>query len=197
MAKRRIESTTSRTAEMTCLSRAASSLETNRHYHSDDDLAVRLLPGLFRVLLHIPLFRAFYCRVLAPAGIYEYVIGRTKYIDAVFKQALSEQFDQILLFGAGHVGFGDEHFEQQPQDVDEDVPFTTGDFLGRIVPSFAGDGGGLDRLAIHDRGTGLGLALLLFSYRVAQCRVQLFPYSRLAPISEIAVDCLPRREVVR
>lgn len=51
--------------------------------------------------MHIPLFRTFYCRILAPAGIYEYVIARTKYIDAVFKRALSEQFDQILLFGAG------------------------------------------------------------------------------------------------
>ena len=68
-----------------------------------------------------------------------------------------------------HVGFGDEHFEQQPQDVDEDMPFTTGDFLGRIVSSFTGDGGGLDRLAILDRGARLSLALLLFSYRVAQC----------------------------
>jgi len=34
-------------------------------------------------------------------GIYEYVIARTKYIDAVFRQVLAEQFDQILIFGAG------------------------------------------------------------------------------------------------
>jgi methyltransferase (TIGR00027 family) len=99
--KKRIESTTSRTAEVTCLSRAVSSLEANCHYHSDDDLAVRLLPHFFRVLLHIPLFRVFYRRLLAPTGAYEYAIARTKYIDAVFKQALAERFDQILLFGAG------------------------------------------------------------------------------------------------
>ena len=37
----------------------------------------------------------------APKGIYEYVIARTKYIDAVFRQALAEQFDQVLIFGAG------------------------------------------------------------------------------------------------
>lgn len=49
----------------------------------------------------MPLFRRFYCHILAPSGIYEYVIARTKYIDAVFKQALAERFDQILLFGAG------------------------------------------------------------------------------------------------
>lgn len=86
---------------MNCLYRAASSLETNCHYDSDDDLAVRLLPGFFKVLLHIPSFRRFFSHILPPPGIYEYVIARTKYIDAVFKQALVEQFDQILLFGAG------------------------------------------------------------------------------------------------
>jgi methyltransferase (TIGR00027 family) len=99
--RKRIASTISRTAEMTCASRAVSSLETNCHYHSDDHLAVRLLPDFFRLLVHIPLFRMFYRHAFAPAGIYEYVIARTKYIDAVFKQALAEQFDQILLFGAG------------------------------------------------------------------------------------------------
>jgi len=36
MSARRIESTTSRTAESTCMYRAVSSLETNRHYRSDE-----------------------------------------------------------------------------------------------------------------------------------------------------------------
>jgi methyltransferase (TIGR00027 family) len=99
--EKRIERTTSRTAEMTCVSRAISSLEANRCYHSDDDLAVRLLPDLFRMLVHIPLFRLLFRRVFAPAGIYEYVVARTKYIDAAFEQALAESFDQVLLFGAG------------------------------------------------------------------------------------------------
>lgn len=101
MKEKRIETTTSRTAEMTCISRAASSLDTTPHYHSDDHLAIRLLPGFFKALIYIPLFRKFFVRVLAPAGIYEYVIARTKYIDATFKQAVEEKFDQILLFGAG------------------------------------------------------------------------------------------------
>jgi methyltransferase (TIGR00027 family) len=39
--------------------------------------------------------------VAAPKGIYEYVIARTKYIDAVFKQALTKEFNQVLIFGAG------------------------------------------------------------------------------------------------
>ena len=99
--KRRIETTTSRTAEMTCLSRASSALETDSHYKSDDYIAPLLLPGFIKPLLHISLVRKLFSRIVAPKGIYEYVIARTKYIDAVFEQALAEQFDQILIFGAG------------------------------------------------------------------------------------------------
>ncbi len=99
--KRRIESSTSRTAEMTCVSRACSALETDSHYKSDDYIAPLLLPTLLKPLLHISLTRRLFSRVVAPNGVYEYVIARTKYIDAVFERALAEQFDQILIFGAG------------------------------------------------------------------------------------------------
>jgi len=44
--------------------------------------------------------RALY-RHFACAGLYPYVIARTKYIDAAFQRALVENFDQILIFGAG------------------------------------------------------------------------------------------------
>jgi methyltransferase (TIGR00027 family) len=98
---KRIESTTSRTAEWTCVSRAVSSLETDQHYRSDDYLAVLLLPTLLRLLIRIPFVRTFFTKVLAPRGIYEYVVARTKYIDAAFRQALLEKFGQILLLGAG------------------------------------------------------------------------------------------------
>jgi methyltransferase (TIGR00027 family) len=98
---RRIETTTSRTAEMTCLSRAASYMETNACYKSDDSIAPLLLPDFIRLLFHFPPIRRYFTHKMAPHGIYEYVIARTKYMDAVFKQALADQFDQILIFGAG------------------------------------------------------------------------------------------------
>jgi methyltransferase (TIGR00027 family) len=98
---RRIETTTSRTAEWMCLTRAASSLETNSYYRSDDFIAPLLLPGFLKPLMHVPLVRAFFGKVMAPKGMYAYVIARTKYIDAAFKKALADQFDQILIFGAG------------------------------------------------------------------------------------------------
>jgi len=100
--EKRIERTTSRTAAMTCMSRAASYLESNRNYHSDDHIAVKILPRFIRVLIHISLFRNLLVRFLAPLGVYEYVIARTKYIDAVFEKALADRFDQILIFGAGY-----------------------------------------------------------------------------------------------
>jgi methyltransferase (TIGR00027 family) len=98
---RRIETATSRTAAWTCVSRAASSLEPDDHYRSDDHIALHLVPASLRLLLRVPFVRRFYSQVLAPKGIYEYTIARTKYIDAVFSEALAEGFDQILIFGAG------------------------------------------------------------------------------------------------
>lgn len=99
--KKRINTATSRTAQMTCLSRACSALEKNPFYRSDDFIAPMILPGGLKPLLHLSLVRKFFARMAAPKGIYEYVIARTKYIDAVFKDAVKASVDQILIFGAG------------------------------------------------------------------------------------------------
>jgi methyltransferase (TIGR00027 family) len=98
---KRIATATSRTAEWTCVSRAASSLESDSHYRSNDRIALLLVPTFLKFLLYVPLIRKFFSRVIAPKGIYEYTIARTKYIDTVFKEVLSRGFDQILIFGAG------------------------------------------------------------------------------------------------
>jgi len=49
------------------------------------------------LLIRIPFVGRLLIGVFAAKGIYEYVIARTKYIDAVFRQALSDQFSQTLL----------------------------------------------------------------------------------------------------
>ena len=130
---RRIESTTSRTAQMTCVSRACSALETNPYYKSDDTIAPLLLPSGLRPFLHIPPARRLFTRVAAPKGIYEYVIARTKYIDAVFEGALAEGFDQILIFGAGFdtraLRFQDEM--ENTRVFELDVPVTQGAKIGQ------------------------------------------------------------------
>ena len=101
MQKKRIETATSKTAEWTCLPRAVSSFETNSCYRSDDFVAPLILPGFVRLLICIPLVRKFFPRVVPAKGMYEYVIVRTKYIDAVFRYALAQGFGQILILGAG------------------------------------------------------------------------------------------------
>jgi len=100
-AHRRIDTATSRTAQWTCVSRALSSLETDPFFKSNDRIAVQLLPQPLRLLLQVPGVRTVFKRLVAPKGIYEYVIARTKYIDAVFEEALNRHFDQILILGAG------------------------------------------------------------------------------------------------
>jgi len=40
-------------------------------------------------------------RMFFQKGMYEYVIARTKYMDAAFVSALEQGFDQIVIFGAG------------------------------------------------------------------------------------------------
>jgi len=96
---RRIDSKSSRTAGFTCMYRAASHLEKNELYKSEDYIAPRLLPGLIKFLVKYKLINfnwAFF-----PKGIYEYVIARTRYIDNIFKESIENGIDQILIFGAG------------------------------------------------------------------------------------------------
>jgi len=96
---RRIESKSSRTAGFICMYRAASYLEKNKFYKSDDYIAPKLLPGLLHFLIKYKLIN--FNWPFFPKGIYEYVIARTKYIDDIFKESIKVGIEQILLFGAG------------------------------------------------------------------------------------------------
>ena len=135
MPKKRIETATSRTAKWTCVSRAASSLETDGHYRSDDRLAALLVPSVLRYLLRIRLIRNFFSRVMVPKGIYAYTIARTKYIDAIFREALAAGIDQALIFGAGFdtraVRFQSETGETRIFELD--VPITQKAKLARYA----------------------------------------------------------------
>ena len=126
MSGKRIDTTTSRTAEWTCMCRAASSFETDPNYRSDDVLAAILVPGFIRLLLRPRVGRAVFRRVIAAKGIYEYVIARTKYIDEAFRKALGDRFDQIVLFGAGFDTRGLRFRAQlgSARVFELDVPFT-------------------------------------------------------------------------
>jgi methyltransferase (TIGR00027 family) len=101
MSAKRIETKTSRTAELCCFCRAVSSLEKDPFYRSGDDVALSLMPDFLRLLVRIPGAGRLFIRAFMAKGIYEYIIARTKYIDSVFRQALAGGFEQILIFGSG------------------------------------------------------------------------------------------------
>ena len=101
MASRRIESSASQTADITCGCRAISYLESNPLYRSDDWVAPKLLPRKLQILIRIPFAGRLMARLLGPRGLYEWVIARTRYIDDVFKQAGAQGFSQVLRLGAG------------------------------------------------------------------------------------------------
>jgi methyltransferase (TIGR00027 family) len=99
--KRRIETKTSTTAAIMCLARAASYKDKRECYSGPDNIAYELVPNILKFIVRSRrLFKAFSRRYFAK-GIYEYVIARTKYFDKAFTDALEQQFDQIVIFGAG------------------------------------------------------------------------------------------------
>ena len=98
---KRIERKTSQTAKMTTLCRAASYFEKDNHYRSNDYLAPMFIPRFINLFLRLRFSRRLIVKRFAPRGIYEYVISRTKYIDEIFARSVKDEFDQILILGAG------------------------------------------------------------------------------------------------
>jgi methyltransferase (TIGR00027 family) len=101
MAKRRIDTKSSRTAAYNCFSRACATREPDAHLRGPDTLAEVILPPMAKLMLDIAPARKFMMRKMFPPGIYEYVLARTKVIDAAFLEALDASYLQIVLLGAG------------------------------------------------------------------------------------------------
>jgi methyltransferase (TIGR00027 family) len=101
MISRRIDTRASRTAAYTCVSRACASLEKDARFRGPDYLAEIFLPTFAKLILHSAPLRKLFVHKIAPPGIYEYVLARTKVFDQVFIQSLESGFVQIVLLGAG------------------------------------------------------------------------------------------------
>ena len=101
MSNRRIEKTSSKTAAYTCVSRACATYEKDPRFRGPDKLSRVLLPVPVKLMLQIAPLRMLFLRKLSPPGIYEYVLARTKIIDAIFIKALYNHYKQIVLLGAG------------------------------------------------------------------------------------------------
>jgi len=98
---KRIETKVSITAQATCLTRAISYFEANGAYKGDDWVAPKLIWPVFRLLAKHNVSREFLKkRFLRTQGMYEYLIARTKFIDAIFLN-IAANVEQVLIFGAG------------------------------------------------------------------------------------------------
>jgi methyltransferase (TIGR00027 family) len=101
MSERTIDRKASNTAGYTCFSRACATREKDERFRGPDYMAEVFLPVLAKGVLNVPFLRRFFFRRLAPPGIYEYVLARTKLLDEVFVHALESHFSQIVVLGAG------------------------------------------------------------------------------------------------
>ena len=101
MTNRRIETKSSQTASYTCFARGCATREKNPRFRGPDYMAEVMFPLLPKFALNIAPLRKLLMRKMFPPGIYEYVLARTKVIDAAFIDALEAGFTQIVLLGAG------------------------------------------------------------------------------------------------
>jgi methyltransferase (TIGR00027 family) len=97
----RIETKSSRTADFACLLRAASYVDKREYYSGPDGVAYMLVPPFLKLVVRSRWLFKLFGRHFFPSGMYEYVIARTRYFDAVFVEALEHGFNQIVIFGAG------------------------------------------------------------------------------------------------
>jgi methyltransferase (TIGR00027 family) len=101
MTNRTIDRKASNTAGYTCFSRACATREKDARYRGPDDMAEIFLPLFAKGTLNVPFVRRFFMKRIAPPGIYEYVLARTKLLDGIFIDALENNYSQIVLLGAG------------------------------------------------------------------------------------------------
>ena len=101
MSERAIDRRASSTAGYTCFSRACATREKDERFRGPDHMAEVFLPLFAKVILNVPFLRRFFMKRIAPPGIYEYVLARTKLLDEVFVDALERGFPQIVVLGAG------------------------------------------------------------------------------------------------
>lgn len=101
MEKRTKNEKASSTAGYTCFSRACATREKNERFRGPDNMAEIFLPAFARIILDVPVFRKAFMSKVAPSGIYEYVIARTKLLDEIFLDGLTKRDCQIVILGAG------------------------------------------------------------------------------------------------
>lgn len=93
----------SSTAEMTCLFRAKSFGEKRSHFKGDDFVAVIIcnaLNSFFSMINKSFILDDNLFNHSIPPGVYEYILGRTNFLDNIFKH-FPPDFKQVFILGAG------------------------------------------------------------------------------------------------
>ena len=101
MTEKAIHERGSQTAGFTCFSRACAAQLPDERFRGPDHLAIEVLPIAARLIATIGPLRSLFRRLVFPAGIFEYVLTRTKLLDRVFVDSLEQGVSQIVLLGAG------------------------------------------------------------------------------------------------
>ncbi len=137
-----MDTKTSKTALMNCITRAASYYEKRKQYRSEDHIAPLFLPFFLRLMLKMKMVRNILYGLL-PKGILEYAIARTKYVDSIFMDATHDGFRQVVILGSGFDSRG-LRFCSQDTEVkifELDAPATQDDKLKRLKRS---------KIALHE-----------------------------------------------
>ena len=104
MSKKSVEQRDSQTAMFAALFRVVANKELKGDRLGGDYLAEYFLPPFFRFLIKLKRvrYRVKQRNARLTPGVYEYLIARTAYFDAVFSDGLKLEVPQIVLLGAGY-----------------------------------------------------------------------------------------------
>ena len=96
-----------------------------------------------------------------------------------------------------HRGGGDEHGHEQPQGIDQEVPFASFDLFPTVVATLPAQFRRLDTLAVETASGGMFVATFLLAHLGTQGVVEALPGTAIAPLAEIPVHTGPLRILMR
>src|SRR5688572_14582434 len=99
-----------------------------------------------------------------------------------------------LVMDVGRVDLG---LQQSALGIDQHLPLPARDLLATVIAAWTASLSGLDRLAVDDRCSWLRLAPLGDAMTLTQDLVDPFPSPLSAPLAQMIVNVLPRRQIVR
>jgi methyltransferase (TIGR00027 family) len=95
-----IKERSAKAAGFSCICRAQSFYEKNQYFKSDDYIAQKMIPFSIQLLLKLKVIKLLL--TITPKSTYTYIIARTKFFDSIFKNAVKNNFEQIVSFCPGY-----------------------------------------------------------------------------------------------